>query len=343
MLLGQRGVRGGEDFCEGALATEVALEYPHDLLLSPSGRTLYVCEVYAVRAVDLSSVPPRVSTVVRSDFGLGGIAFSHGGTKLLVSQHSRHQIVEVDLMSPQQKDAFEVLVGTGEPGPLQSGVPALQARLNNPSKLASTKTGDVVFVDSGNRSLRFFERATGIVRTLSDAADAPDGLAVCPSGTVLVSEGRSHQVLQFSQPDFDDDDGFTGDAGFIQREWIWSACLGTGDEPEESDGDACGLASAVPALQARIRRPQGLSWAPGLGLLVCDSSSRAVLLVRALTPWSWRGPLVLLRALVERDRSALRPPLSHPHGDPALSAVLSILVRLPDEEFREVLSWWWEA
>lgn len=343
VLAGIPGTRAGDAWRSKGMATAVALDHPHDLAISPDGRILYICELYSIRAVDLERGPPELSTVMHTDFGLGGVC-SRGSSHLLVAEHSQHRIIEIDLASEPQMPAsssVKHVAGTGEPGPLRSDVPATHARLNNPTKMVVIPTGDLVFIDAGNRALRLVDAATGRIHTLSDAIDAPDGLAVgpctlTPTGyefTLLVAEARARQVLQFRV------EGRHANTALCHIEWCWSACLGTGDNAEPFC-DASSLALSTP-----VWKPQGLAWLGGSGMLVCDAQRRAVLLAHSVTPWVWRGHVVLLRSLVEQGRANLMSVQkgNEEAGDfeSRLHDALLILMRLPDEEFREVLSWLW--
>jgi len=351
VIAGRQGLQGGAVIAwpgEGCVGVEAALEYPHDLALSSDSSTLYVCELYCIRALDLTAQPPTLCTVYQSDYGLGGIALVPDGSCLIVALHSRHLLVEVSLLAEQSGAApgEKAVAGTGEPGCLVSDDYALSSRLCNPTKLAVTACGDIAFVDSGNRALRLVERSTGLLRTLSGAIDAPDGLAMSPGGSVFVSEGRNFQVLQFR-------------AGCAGLEWNWGTCAGTGfkelalpeevqsqaDRPVSQGSQWQGLpaqpsGTARPALEVPLGRPQGLCWLPGRGLLICNAGVGAVHLVRSLTPWTWHRRIILPRLLVEKSRAAL---VEEPHCcSLTLNGALLILMRLPDEEFREILSWWSE-
>eukprot|EP00439_Symbiodinium_sp_Y106_P055869 s3758_g7.t2 len=427
VVAGQQGLRGGSagpgwpgDGCDGSMA---ALEYPHDVALSDDEMTLYVCELYAVGplpgqvflechnvdinilrlALDLARKPPTMRTVFQSEYGLGGIAFSTVGQCLVVAVHSGHLLLEVPLHETgsgqyfdgagarQMPASFKVVAGTGQPGPLVSEAPALHAAINNPLKVKVSKTGDIIFLEAGNRALRMLERSTGKLITLSSAVDAPDGLALTPQGTAFIAEGRSSEVLQFRPS--------------ASIEWNWGTCAGTGESASlplprhlipNVDGVWPGLGKGHvygPALAAQLARPQGLCWVPGYGLLICDVQCHAIFLVRRLDPWAWHrvismeisqhpgqhcnvgheGAIAVPRALTALGRATLRGVWEAEDGCEASAAakldehvdlrrhsgastttmmaqhvdpdrqVLLLLLHLPDEEFRRVLSFWGEA
>ncbi|CAE7228720.1 dnaK2 [Symbiodinium natans] len=280
-------------------------------------------------------------TVFQSEYGLGGIAFSPAGPCLIVAVHSGHVLLEVPLKETRHHQCFDgvrhmsgsckVVAGTGQAGPLVSGVPALHAAINNPLKVKVSKTGDVIFLEAGNRALRMLQQSTGKLITLSSAVDAPDGLALSPQGTAFIAEGRSSEVLQFRPS--------------TSVEWNWGTCAGTGvcaDPPSHSlvpntAGIWPGLGQEQfygAALATPLARPQGLCWVPGHGLLICDAQCHAVFLARRVDPWVWHRAIAVPRALAARGRAELL------RGE---DAVLALLLRLPDEEFRHVLSFWGEA
>ncbi|CAE7651021.1 SHKBP1, partial [Symbiodinium sp. CCMP2456] len=319
IVAGQQGLRGGSagprwpgDGCDGRMA---ALEYPHDVALSDDEMTLYVCELYAVRALDLTREPPTMRTVFQSEYGLGGIAFSTIGQCLVVAVHSGHLLLEVPLdemgneqyfdgaSARQMPASFKVVAGTGQPGPLVSEAPALHAAINNPLKVKVSKTGDIIFLEAGNRALRMLERSTGKLITLSSAVDAPDGLALTPQGTAFIAEGRSSEVLQFRPS--------------ASIEWNWGTCAGTGESaslplPRHLIPNTAGVWPGLgkghiygPALAARLARPQGLCWVPGYGLLICDVQCHAIFLVRRngdLGQYLGQRCTVVLKALEEERR-----------------------------------------
>ncbi|CAE7249756.1 SHKBP1 [Symbiodinium sp. KB8] len=382
IVAGQQGLRGGSagprwpgDGCDGRMA---ALEYPHDVALSDDEMTLYVCELYAVRALDLTRQPPTMRTVFQSEYGLGGIAFSTIGQCLVVAVHSGHLLLEVPLnetgneqyfdgaSARQMPASFKVVAGTGQPGPLVSEAPALHAAINNPLKVKVSKTGDIIFLEAGNRALRMLERSTGKLITLSSAVDAPDGLALTPQGTAFIAEGRSSEVLQFRPSS--------------SIEWNWGTCAGTGESaslplPRHLIPNTAGVWPGLgkgqvygPALAAQLARPQGLCWVPGYGLLICDVQCHAIFLVRRVDPWAWHRAIAVPRALAALGRATLagvweaeapaakleeHVDLRRRSGASATTMmaqhmnldrqVLLLLLHLPDEEFRRVLSFWGEA
>ncbi|CAJ1362620.1 unnamed protein product, partial [Effrenium voratum] len=124
------------------------------------------------------------------------------------------------------------------------------------------------------------------------------------------------------------------------REWNWGTCAGTGFCDASCVGDSVwqGLGESMqrrrPALETQLRRPQGLCWVPGRGLLICDAGLGVVYLAEGLDAWAWHRDVALPRALVLSGRAEL--------SDQA-EEVLKLLVELPDEEFRLVLSWWHEV
>eukprot|EP00933_Yihiella_yeosuensis_P048325 TRINITY_DN4442_c0_g5_i1.p1 TRINITY_DN4442_c0_g5~~TRINITY_DN4442_c0_g5_i1.p1 ORF type:complete len:145 (-),score=23.86 TRINITY_DN4442_c0_g5_i1:63-497(-) len=98
------------------------------------------------------------------------------------------------------------------------------------------------------------------------------------------------------------------------------------------------------ALSTPLAKPQGLCWVPGLGLLICDARAGCVYLLHSLTPWIWRSSVILPRALLERGRATLKKAMEPTDQEQGrLHDALSILVKVPDEEFREILSWWQET
>eukprot|EP00439_Symbiodinium_sp_Y106_P056798 s3758_g7.t14 len=223
-----------------------------------------------------------------------------------------------------------------------------------------------------NRALRMLERSTGKLITLSSAVDAPDGLALTPQGTAFIAEGRSSEVLQFRPsasiewnwgtcagtgesaslplprhliPNVDGvwPQGLCWVPGygllicdvqchaiFLVRRldpWAWHRVISM--EISQHPGQHCNVghegAIAVPrALTALGRATLRGVWEAEDG---CEASAAAKL-----------DEHVDLR----RHSGASTTTMMAQHVDPDRQ-VLLLLLHLPDEEFRRVLSFWGEA
>ncbi|WP_030621561.1 NHL domain-containing thioredoxin family protein [Streptomyces sclerotialus] len=111
-----------------------------------------------LRRGDGPYVPPEP---VATDLRFPGKALQLPGGSFLVSDTTRHQLVELDA------DGESVLrrIGTGERG-LTDG-PAGQAAFSEPQGLALLPDGTVIVADTVNHALRTFDPATGEVATVA--------------------------------------------------------------------------------------------------------------------------------------------------------------------------------
>ncbi|MEB3330765.1 MAG: hypothetical protein VKQ33_16185 [Candidatus Sericytochromatia bacterium] len=200
---GNRGNRDG-------VGVRARFDQPSGLAFDSSNNTLVVADAgnNRVRRVTLEG---RVTTVADSFLGrfssslrgpLGLAVFADGGVVVADSGNNR-----LRLLSPSGR--VTTLAGT-TPGH-RDGAGA-DARLNRPTSVALTRGGEVIVVDSGNRSLRRVTRE-GLVATIGQQAGAPAagaGLAarfLRPGGLSVSSDGRvavvdeQHHAIRLVDPE----------------------------------------------------------------------------------------------------------------------------------------------
>jgi len=221
-----------------AVTTE-GMDEPWGIALSPDGNALYVADSLnqVVRRRDLTSAD--VSIVAGSGAAgpagalrLGypcGLAVRRDGA-FYVSDSVGHRVYLV-----QPDGSVEVVAGTGAPGYSGDGDAAPNAHLNGPHGLAIAGNGDLFVADTDNNLVRSIDtdgRITSIAgsgRATGPAGDggsarsavvyAPEGLALTPDGSLLITQWKPGLVRRID-PDGQINsvagtgtNGFSGDGG----------------------------------------------------------------------------------------------------------------------------------
>ncbi len=240
---------------DGGPATSAGL-VPWSLCLQGE-ETLYIGEYYGyrVRAVDLAS------GVIRTVAGTGrygasgdggpatlaqigpaaGLAVDRSGG-LLVSDPEHHKVRRVDPVT----GVITTFAGTGTAGSTGDGGPATLARMQKPRDMAVDANGNVFIADNIAAVVRQVDGRTGIITTVAGGGTAspgdggpataaalvnPAGLALDPSGSLLIGEATGNRIRKVSH-------------GII------STVAGNGTTGPFADG--------LPATQTSFNRPQGI-------------------------------------------------------------------------------------
>ncbi len=169
------------------------LSQPRAVAVDGIGR-VFVADSYnaTIRRLDLDG---RIATIVgapspgssgddgpatqaRLDLPVG-VAVDPGGV-IAVADLNNHKIRMIDT-----NGTITTVAGTGQPGLGPDGAGPVTA-LDSPSAVAFDARGRIVFADTGNHLVRRVDPITSQVVTLPGAFTKPIGLAIEPSGAILV-------------------------------------------------------------------------------------------------------------------------------------------------------------
>ncbi len=271
---GQKGYSG-----DGGSATEASLNMPHEIQFDRAGN-LYIAErdSHVIRKVDMKSgiISTVAGTGVAGFSGDGGpgtraqlrqphsIVFDRDGT-LLICDIGNQRIRRLHL----DTGTIETWAGTGQAAETPDNAPVAGTPLRGPRTMAMAPNGDLYLaLREGNAILRIDARTQTLHRiagtgeqgyagdggpALAAKLGGPKGLAYA-NGRLFVADTENHAIRKI--------DLTTG---------IIATVLGTGvrgDGPETSPADC------------KLSRPHGLLADPAGGLLVTDSESHRIRLLK---------------------------------------------------------------
>ena len=204
---------------DGGAAREATLMQPHSIALDDQG-SLFVCDIgnQRVRRVDLKSgvistmtgtgekaVPKNGSSYLNAAIaGPRALDFAANGD-LILALREGNSVFRLDLA----KQEFVHLAGTGKPGYLGDGGPAVQANLAGPKGVAVSPQGDIFLADTESHTVRVVRKATGLIETVigngkkHDGPDGdplkcglarPHGVCVDSAGNVYVGDSENYRV-----------------------------------------------------------------------------------------------------------------------------------------------------
>jgi streptogramin lyase len=202
---------------DGRLATTAALRYPKGVEIGPDG-LLYIADTvnHRVRRIEADGTITTVAgTGARGYSGDGGpataaqfdrprnVAFDAVGVMYVVDE-GNHRVRRVGLVG-----IVTTLAGTGVAASTGDGGPAAAASLDLPRDVGVDATGNVFIVEEGGDRVRRVDPA-GVISTFAgtgvrgyngddlpaDTAQlrAPRGLAVTPTGGVLIADTGNHRL-----------------------------------------------------------------------------------------------------------------------------------------------------
>ena len=207
-------VGSGSAGTANGVGTSASLTVPRSCAVSPSGGTLYLATAPAVRVVDVST---KATTTLVGGIAVGfangvgtnaafnstgGVALDVLGITLFVADTENHRIRAVDIATA----TASTFAGSGVASCLEGR--GTSATFNSPSSVAVTPDGTVFVADRQNHRIRRIS-AVGLVTTLAGSAlwggvDAatgdsatfsyPSGIAISPSGMLVVTEFLGHRV-----------------------------------------------------------------------------------------------------------------------------------------------------
>ena len=206
---GQAGFAG-----DGGLATAARLNNPSGLALTPTG-DLLIADTSNHRLRKVDQVTGTITTVA----GTGQNGFLGDGGAATAARLSSPRGLAVDRIGnvfvldqgnararriDYASGAITTVAGTGQNGVAGDGGPATAAPLNQPRDLAVDAAGNLFLLEAAR--VRRVDAATGVIRTVAGngasglagdggpataaALTAPRGLAIHPSGALLVTTGN---------------------------------------------------------------------------------------------------------------------------------------------------------
>ncbi len=150
------------------------------------------------------------------------------------------------------------LAGNGSAGYSGDGGPAINAQLNNPSRVAVDNAGNIYIADNLNFSIRKVTAATGIITTVATTGSIPSGIAVDAAGNFYFSQYPADIISK--------GDAVTGAVGIV---------AGIGSAGYSGDG---GL-----AISAALNFPAGLSVDASGNIYAADILNNCIRKIAAAT------------------------------------------------------------
>ncbi|MCY3870861.1 MAG: FG-GAP-like repeat-containing protein [Gemmatimonadetes bacterium] len=210
---------------DGARALDANLRSPAGLAVDQRGN-IYIADTdnHRIRKVDSNGI---ITTVVGSGdpdqgaFGGDGgratqarlnrpsaIAIESQGN-IYIADTDNHRIRKVD-----SNGIITTIAGMGQKGFAGDGGEGTQAQLNSPKGIAVDTRGYLFIADTNNHRVRLLDLNSGLIQTvagtgmgqldfeeggaLSVSLNAPHGLALSPTGTVLIADAANHRIRELS-------------------------------------------------------------------------------------------------------------------------------------------------
>ena len=205
---------------DGGPAAKATCNEAYHVAFDPTAKLLYLADIknFRIRRIDLDT--GIVTTVV----GNGKKGIPSNGTVAADAPLVDPRAVAVDAkgrlfilerhghaLRMVADGKIETLAGTGKSGHAGDGGPALQATFNGPKFLWIEPNNDVLIADTENHAVRRYDFAHKTMQAVAGtgmkgkggipgAADhtalqRPHGVAICPDGSLLISDTENNRVL----------------------------------------------------------------------------------------------------------------------------------------------------
>ncbi|GMG85284.1 hypothetical protein LNKW23_45020 [Paralimibaculum aggregatum] len=220
ILLALAGPAPADIRVEVLAVSTAAMENPHDIVLGPGGRHLYVADVGNDRVLVLEAESLAEVDAWGADHqsGTHDVAFDAAGRLYVADTHNNRATIYamegtrgrlVGALSERLRGVEGVLphpngrvyVGgawSGNVVAFAEGRPVAElGGLSSPHDLALMPDGTIWLADSGNDRLLLLDADLGVLRRLEGAPygfRGPRYLAVMPDGTLIVADKNSHSV-----------------------------------------------------------------------------------------------------------------------------------------------------
>ena len=305
---GQKGFSG-----DGGPATQAQINNPYGIARGPDG-ALYICDMdnHAVRRVARDGTISTVAgTGKRGWSGDGGpalkaelnepyeIRFDKAGNLFFVEMKN-HIVRRVDARTR----VISTVAGSGKPGFGGDGGPATQALLSQPHSIQLDARGDLFICDIGNHRIRRVDLAGGTISTFAGTGEktaTPDGAKI--AGTPLFGP----RAIDFDK---------AGNLWIALREGnaVYKLDVKAGTIHHAAGAGKKGATGkSVPAKEALLHGPKGISVAPDGNVFLADTESHSIRMIDVK-----KGTLELIAGTGERGDGPEGDPLgckmARPHG-----------------------------
>lgn len=226
-------------------------------------RLWMICIAWAMTAVAGWSQPTSVLLQMPS-----ALAYDAQGN-LYIAEREAHCVRR---LAPDA--TLSTVAGSGTQGFAGDGGPAVAARLDSPSGLATNSAGDVFIADTHNHRIRKLTVASGAIGTVAGTGlrgfsgdngpaaaaqiDSPTALAVAANGDLYVADAGNQRVRRISAAN-----------------GVMTTVAGSGRQGFSGDGGS--------ALAAAIDAPNGLALDAGGNLYLADTHNHRIRRVDAVT------------------------------------------------------------
>ncbi len=206
-------------------AANANLRRPTGLAVDQSGN-LYIADTdnHRIRKVDRHGT---ITTVAGSgnpdqgafsgDGGAGTHARLNRPSAIAIDAQHNLYIADTDnhrIRTVNSSGLIATLAGTGMGGFSGDGGPGTRARLNRPQGIAVDARGYLYIADTDNHRIRLLDLNSGLIQTvagtglgqldleegggLAVSLNAPHGLALSPTGTLLIADAANHRIRELS-------------------------------------------------------------------------------------------------------------------------------------------------
>ena len=128
---------------------------------------------------------------------------------IYIADTDNHRIRKVD-----SRGVIATIAGMGQNGFAGDGGAGTQAQLNAPQGIAVDERGYLFIADTNNHRIRLLDLDSGLIQTvagtevgqldfeeggaLAISLNAPQGLALSPTGTLLIADTANHRIRELS-------------------------------------------------------------------------------------------------------------------------------------------------
>jgi len=221
------GVSGSSG--DGGLALNARFNSPRGLAFDAAGN-LYIADRsnHRIRKVDkVTGIATKIAGTSQGFFGDGGLAVNarlNSPEGVGVSQTGDIYIADTTNCRARKVNAVTLIIttyaGSGTcgytlPTPPSDGIPATNARLNNPREVILDATGTVYIADTSNCRIRRVDAVTGIISTFAGTGNCnlsgdgglatsarlnnPRGLAFDTAGNLYIADRSNHRIRKVNK------------------------------------------------------------------------------------------------------------------------------------------------